>query len=36
MVSQEEMEEIVEGTGWRIAAVLERGGGQYIAVLEKE
>ena len=35
MVSQEEMEDIVEGTGWRIAAVLERGGAQYVAVLEK-
>ena len=36
MVSQEEMAEIVAGTGWRIAAVLERVGGQYVAVLEKE
>lgn len=35
MVSQDEMKEIVEGTGWRIATILERGGGQYAAVLEK-
>lgn len=35
MVSQAEMEEIVEGTGWRTEAILERGGGQYVAVLEK-
>jgi len=35
MVSQAEMQEIVKGTGWRIEAILERGGGQYVAVLEK-
>jgi len=36
MVPQTELEEIVEGTGWRPAAFLESGGGQYAAVLEKE
>ena len=36
MVSQAEMQEIVQGTGWRIVEFFESGGGQYVAVLEKE
>ena len=36
MVSQAEMQKIVQGTGWRIVEILENGGGRYVAVLEKE
>ena len=36
MVSQAEIQEIVQGTGWRIVEILESGGGQYVAVLVKE
>jgi SAM-dependent methyltransferase len=35
-VSQEELTEIVDGTGWTIARILEDGGPSYCAVLEKE
>lgn len=35
MVSQAEMAQIVEGTGWHIAEILPSQGGQYIAVLAK-
>ena len=36
MVSQAEMQEIVEGTGWRVAEFLGRAGGEYVGVIEKE
>ena len=35
MVSQTEMAQIVEGTGWRIAEILPSPGSQYVAVLVK-
>ena len=35
LVSQEEMERIVDGTGWRIAQVIPTPGSVYTAVLEK-
>ena len=36
MVSQAEMQEIVKGTGWRVAEFLGNTGGQYVGVIEKE
>lgn len=36
MVSQAEMQEIVQGTGWRIGTFLEDESSQYVAVIEKE
>lgn len=36
LVSQDEMRDIVSGTGWRVGRVLESGGSVYIAVIEKE
>ena len=36
MVSQAEMREIVEDTGWRVAEFLGSAGGQYVGVIEKE
>ncbi len=36
MVSQAEMLEIVEDTGWRVAEFIGGTGGQYIGVMEKE
>jgi SAM-dependent methyltransferase len=36
MVSQSEMEEIIEGTGWVIRQFINSEGPQYIAVIEKE
>ena len=36
MVSQAEMLEIVEDTGWRVAEFIGGTGGQYIGVIEKE
>jgi SAM-dependent methyltransferase len=36
LVSGGEMKGILEGTGWRIARILESGGPNYVAVLEKE
>ena len=36
MVSQTEMQEIVEGTGWRVAEFLGSEGGQYVGVIERE
>ena len=36
MVSQAEMQEIVEDTGWRVAEFLGSDGGQYVGVIEKE
>ena len=36
MVSQAELQEIVQDTGWRIAEILESSGAQYVAVIEKE
>jgi SAM-dependent methyltransferase len=36
MVSQEEMREIVAGTGWRIARFIESDTPVYVAVMEKE
>ncbi|MCZ0938526.1 MAG: class I SAM-dependent methyltransferase [Caldilineaceae bacterium] len=35
MVSQAEMQEIVEGTGWRVAEFIGGTGGQYVGVIEK-
>lgn len=35
MVSQPEMQEIVEGTGWRVADFIGSAGGQYVGVIEK-
>jgi len=35
-VSKEEMREIVDGTGWRVARFFDSDGPQYVAVLEKE
>lgn len=35
-VSQPEMQEIVEGTGWRVAEFIGDAGGQYVGVIEKE
>lgn len=34
-VSREEMRRMVEGTGWRIARVLDSGTSNYVTVLEK-
>jgi SAM-dependent methyltransferase len=34
-VSKEEMEQIVEGTGWRVARYYDSGGPNYISLLEK-
>jgi SAM-dependent methyltransferase len=34
-MSRNEMEEILEGTGWRIAKVLDEGASHYLAILEK-
>ena len=36
MVSQTEMQEIVEGTGWRVAEFHGSEGGQYVGVIERE
>ena len=36
MVSQAELQEIVQDTGWRIVEFLESGGAQYVTVIEKE
>ena len=36
MVSQAEMQEIVDGTGWRVAEFIGAGGGQYVGIIEKE
>jgi SAM-dependent methyltransferase len=35
IVSPEEMDELVAGTGWHVARVLDREGGLYAAVIEK-
>lgn len=35
MVSQAEMQDVVEGTGWGVAEFIGRTGGQYIGVMEK-
>ena len=35
MVSRQEMQRIVAGTGWRVSATLDGDGPQYVAVLEK-
>jgi SAM-dependent methyltransferase len=35
LVSQPEMEEILDGTGWRVRRFLESGGPPYIAIIEK-
>ena len=34
-VSKKEMEDIVEGTGWRVTEYLDDDGPRYIAILEK-
>ena len=36
MVSQAEMQEIVQDSGWRIVEIFESGDAQYVAVIEKE
>ena len=36
MVSQTEMQEIVEGTGWRVAEFHGSEGGQYVGVIERK
>ncbi len=36
MVSQAELTEIVDGTGWRISEILSSASSQYIAVLDKQ
>ena len=36
MVSQAEMQEIVQDSDWRIVEIFESGGAQYVAVIEKE
>ncbi|MCY4408846.1 MAG: hypothetical protein OXC27_00140, partial [Caldilineaceae bacterium] len=36
MVSQAEMLEIVEDSGWRVDEFIGNNGGQYIGVIEKE
>ena len=36
MVSRTEMQEIVEGTGWRVAEFLGSEGGQYVGVIERK
>jgi len=36
MVSQSEMQGIVEGTGWRVAEFIGGAGGQYVGVIEKK
>ncbi|MFX1598920.1 MAG: class I SAM-dependent methyltransferase, partial [Promethearchaeota archaeon] len=35
MVSKEEMEEILAGTGWKVREYIDSGNQQYIAILEK-
>jgi hypothetical protein len=36
MVSKVEMEEIIEGTGWKIESFLDSVGPSYVAVIVKE
>lgn len=36
LVSQPEMRELLEGTGWHVERFLESGGASYIAVMEKD
>jgi SAM-dependent methyltransferase len=36
LVSQPEMRELIEGTGWHVVRFLESGGAPYIAVMEKD
>ena len=36
IVSKKEMEEIIEGTGWKIKKFIDSDGSEYIAVIEKE
>ena len=35
MVSREELETLLEGTGWKIAHIADAGNGPYVAILEK-
>lgn len=35
MVSQPEMQEIVDGTGWRVAEFIGGAGGQFVGIIEK-
>ena len=35
MVSKEEMENILDGTDWRVNKYVESSGSQYIAVIDK-
>jgi hypothetical protein len=35
MVSKEEMEAILRGTGWKIKQFIDSEGSQYIAIIEK-
>jgi hypothetical protein len=36
MVSREEMEEILNGTGWRVSKFIDTGDSHFAAVIEKE
>jgi len=36
MVSKDEMNEILKGTGWRVKEFIDSGGPSYIAIIEKE
>lgn len=36
LVSQDEMQEIIAGTGWHVTKRFESGGPTYITVLEKD
>jgi hypothetical protein len=35
MVSKEEMQDILEGTGWKVKNFIDSGKPQYIAVMDK-
>jgi len=35
MISKEEMEEILKGTGWKVKQFLDSEDSQYIAIIEK-
>jgi len=36
LLAKEELDQLVQGTGWHIAAAIDGEGGSYVAVLEKE
>jgi hypothetical protein len=35
MVSEEEMKETLNGTGWKVKEFIDSGDSQYVAVIEK-